>query len=131
MTEETDSFSALSFRLSSTEVEPIADEFCHCRMREKWLFRCERLGERVECRCRLKARLTLGPRLAPDLGAEGLAQVAMGGGGALVLAGISACSNFTPLRLSSAYFLPAWGLTRSFHDAEGKNARISFSFVTS
>jgi hypothetical protein len=53
-----------------------------------------------------------GPRLTPDLEAEVLVQVAMGGGGALVLVGLGAirrCSNFAPLRLSSAYFSPARG----------------------
>lgn len=48
------------------------------------------LGEEVECRCTLKARLTLDPRLTPDLEAEVVVQVAMGRGDALVLAGVSA-----------------------------------------
>jgi hypothetical protein len=47
------------------------------------------------------------PRLTPDLEAEVVVQVAMDGGGALVLAGVSACSLFALLSLSSAYFSPA------------------------
>jgi hypothetical protein len=63
--------------------------------------------EEAGCRCRPKARLTLDPRLTPDLEAEVVVQVAMDGGGALVLAGVSACSVFALLSLSSAYFSPA------------------------